>query len=87
MRRRRPRVIEGGRRLPQRPYRDSALLYAALAAFVVGFTVITGGSLLRGVIVAAACFVVATSWSWTHWRRRIRERERQEAVARKMRAS
>jgi hypothetical protein len=64
------------RPLPRRPYRDSAIFYAVLACLLVLVTVLTGGSILRGILVALACFVIATAWSW--WRFRERERLQQE---------
>jgi hypothetical protein len=63
------------------------LVYAACAAIVVLVAVLTNGSIGRAVIVAAFFFFAATGWSWMHWRRKIRERDRREAVERKMRAS
>jgi hypothetical protein len=75
------------RAIPQHPYRDSAILYGTLAIVIVIVTVATGGSLLPGdtdksfvlgaidrlgaLAVAAAFFVVATSFSWWQWRGRI----------------
>ena len=58
--------------LPQRPYRDSAILYAVLAGVVVALILITGGSLAKALAVAGACFVIATAWTW--WRFHERER-------------
>ena len=64
------------RPLPRRPYRDSALLYGAMAAAVVVLAVLTGGSIVRALVVGAFFFVVATAWSWRRWRERLREEER-----------
>jgi membrane protein implicated in regulation of membrane protease activity len=64
------------RRLPRRPYRDSVLLYAGMAIVLVGVAAVTGGSLVRAVVVGAFFFVVATAWSWKRWRDRLREEER-----------
>ena len=65
------------RRPPKRPYRDSALLYGALAALVVLIAAATGGDVVRAAIVAAAVFVAATGYSWWRWRERLRSREEQ----------
>jgi hypothetical protein len=62
--------------LPRRPYRDSALLYGAMAAVVVVLSVATGGSLVRALVIGAFFFVAATGWSWRRWRERLREEER-----------
>jgi membrane protein implicated in regulation of membrane protease activity len=59
--------------LPKRPYRDSALLNAALAATVVVFAWLTGGDVLKAIAVGAAFFVVATAWSWWRFRQRLAE--------------
>jgi uncharacterized protein involved in response to NO len=67
---RRPRPI------PKRPYRDSAILYGVLAVAVVVFAAVTGGDLVRAVLVAVGFFVLANAWSWYRWRARQRE-ERQ----------
>jgi membrane protein implicated in regulation of membrane protease activity len=59
--------------LPKRPYRDSALLNAALAAVVVVFAWLTGGDVLKALGVGAAFFVVATAWSWWRFHQRLEE--------------
>ena len=56
---------------PRRPLRDLVIGYAILAALVVAVAAATGGDLVRAALVAAACFVAATAWSW--WRLRARE--------------
>ena len=60
------------REIPKRPYRDSAIVYAALAALVVVIAVATGGGVVRAIVVAAAVFVLATGFSWWRWRSRMR---------------
>ena len=62
------------RPLPKRPFRDAALVYAGLAAFVVGFGLLTGSRLVQTILVAVAFFVLATGYTWWRLRRRI-ERE------------
>ena len=59
--------------LPKRPYRDSALLNAALAAVVVVFAWATGGDVVKALAVGAAFFVVATAWTWWRFRQRLAE--------------
>ena len=66
----------GGRErppIPKHPYRDTALVYGAMASVLVGVAAITGADVARAAIVAAAFFVVATAWSWWRFRERIRE--------------
>ena len=70
------RWLRRERPLPQHPYRDSAIVYGVMAAVIVGMTAVTGGGLARGVVVAAAFFVLATGWSWWRFRERMQERER-----------
>ena len=55
----------------RRPYRDTLIAYALLAGLVVVVAAITGGDLVRAVLIAGGCFVAATAWSW--WRLRARE--------------
>jgi Flp pilus assembly protein TadB len=61
-------------RMPKRPFRDSAIFYAVLAGAVVVVSILTGGSILRSVVVAVGFFLVATAYSWWRFRRRL-ERE------------
>jgi O-antigen ligase len=58
------------------PYRDSAIIYGALAGIVVLVAVATGGSLVKAVIAAASVFVAATLYSWWRWRVKLRNQER-----------
>jgi membrane protein implicated in regulation of membrane protease activity len=63
--------------VPKRPYRDSAILYGVLALAIVLVAWLTGGGLVRAVVVALAFFVVATAWSWWRFRERLqRDAER-----------
>ena len=64
------------RPIPKRPFRDSAILYGILSIAVVAFAAITGGSLVRAVVVAVGFFVAANAWSWYRWRTRLREERR-----------
>ena len=63
-------------RVPDHPFRDSAVVYAVLAAVIVLMTAITGGGLARGVVIAIAFFAVATGWSWWRFRQRLQGEER-----------
>ena len=67
------------RRVPQHPYRDSALLYAVLAVVVVVVAAATGGDVTRAIVFAFAAFLLATAWSWYTWRRREREEQVRKA--------
>jgi membrane protein implicated in regulation of membrane protease activity len=64
------------RAVPRRPYRDSIVLYGALAILLVAVAAATGGSVLRAVVIGVLFFVAATAWSWRRWRERLREEER-----------
>jgi hypothetical protein len=62
-------------RMPKRPFRDSAIFYAVLASAVVVVSLLTGGSFVRSVVVAAGFFLVATGYSWWRFRRRLEQEE------------
>jgi len=62
-------------RQSKRPSRDAALVYAGLAALIVVGALVTGGSLVRALITAALFYVVATTWTWVHLRRRTPKEE------------
>jgi hypothetical protein len=51
-----------------RPYRDSAIIYAVLAAVVVVIAILTGGRVAWAVVLGIAAFVLAMGWTW--WRLR-----------------
>lgn len=61
------------RRKSTRPYRDSALAYAALGSLVVIFAYVTGSSLLRSLAGGVTAFLLATAYTW--WRVRARQRQ------------
>jgi hypothetical protein len=62
------------KRRSSRPYRDSALLYGAMALVVIVIGLATDGGVLRSLGIGVAAFVLATGWTW--WRMRVRERRR-----------
>ena len=64
------------RRKSTRPYRDSALAYAALGSLVVIFAYVTGSSLLRSLAGGVTAFLVATAYTW--WRVRARQRHAEQ---------
>ena len=55
---------------PPRPYRGSAILHAILAVVILVVASISGGSLVKAVLVAVAYFLVATGWTWFRLRQR-----------------
>ena len=65
---------EPDRPVPKHPYRDSVIIYAAMAGVLVAVVVATGGSAVRGAIAAVAVFVASTAFSW--WRVRVRLRSK-----------
>jgi Flp pilus assembly protein TadB len=58
--------------LPKRPYRDTALVYGGMALIVVIIAWLTGGGVLKAVVIAGLFFVAATLWTWRSWRNRLR---------------
>jgi hypothetical protein len=64
--------------LPGHPYRDSALFYAVLSACLVGIAWLTGTSLVRGLVVGAGFFVIATSFTWYRFHEKLRAKEAAE---------
>jgi hypothetical protein len=64
------------RRKSTRPYRDSALAYAALGSLVVIFAYVTGSSLLRSLDGGVTAFLLATAYTW--WRVRARQRQAEQ---------
>jgi hypothetical protein len=76
--RRHDSMFAGEPELPARPFRNSALFYAALAA--VGFFLLlaSGQSADRAAIGAGFAFVLATTWTWLRFARARREERRRE---------
>jgi threonine/homoserine/homoserine lactone efflux protein len=64
---------------PKRPYRDTVVFHLILAALIVVVAFLTGGSLVRALVIAGIFFVLATAWSFSRWRTRLAELERQKA--------
>jgi Flp pilus assembly protein TadB len=62
---------------PKHPYRDTVLVYGALAVVVVLVAWATGGGLWKALAVAGAFFVAATGWN-TY---RLRQRAARNAAA------
>jgi hypothetical protein len=69
--------------LPKHPYRDTALVYGGMSAVVVILAGLTGGDIKTAIVIAVLFFVVATLWTWRHWRNRLRvqrARDRKELL-------
>ncbi|MCZ7587635.1 MAG: hypothetical protein M5U27_01970 [Gaiella sp.] len=67
---------------PQRAYRGAAILHGILAVVILAVAAISGGGLVRALLVAVAYFVVATGWSWFRFRQReIRADPRRQAAS------
>ena len=60
------------RPVPKHPYRDSLLVYGFFAVLIVVLAWVTGGSLVRAIVVAALVWAAASLWSIVSWRRRLR---------------
>ena len=58
---------------PKHPYRDTLVIYAVFAVLIVVFAWVTGGGVARAAVVAAVFYVVASVWSVSRWRARLRE--------------
>ncbi|HEY0417346.1 MAG TPA: hypothetical protein VGC78_13260 [Gaiellaceae bacterium] len=58
------------------PDRDTALVYGGLAVVIVLFAWITGGAVLRAVVIAAVVWLAATGWSVVRRRQRLTREER-----------
>ena len=62
----------------KRPFRDSALLYAAMAIVFVVLVFITGGKWPLRFPSPSAVFVVATGYAWWKLKQRLEEEQRRE---------
>ena len=65
--------------IPKRPFRDSALFYAGVAVVFVLIVALTGGDLTVAILVALACFLVATGYAWWKFRQRMRLEDESES--------
>jgi hypothetical protein len=63
---------------PKRPYRDTAIFHVVLAALIVVVALVTGGDLGNAIAIAIAFFLLATAWSWSRWRKKLREQAQRE---------
>ena len=52
---------------PKHAYRDTFFVYGGLCILVIVFAWATGGSVVRGIVVAAILFVVGTTYSLVRW--------------------
>jgi hypothetical protein len=55
---------------PRQPYRGAVIFHAILAGVILLVAAISGGDLVKTLLVAVAYFVAATSWSWFRFRQR-----------------
>ncbi|MGH3003392.1 MAG: hypothetical protein ACRDM1_12170 [Gaiellaceae bacterium] len=62
---------------PKHPYRDTLLVYGALAILIVLVALATGGGFARSVLIAVVFFVLASAWNAYRWRTRSRGRARE----------
>jgi hypothetical protein len=61
---------------PKHPYRDTLVVYAVFAVIVVLLAWLTGGGVVRAIVVAAIFYVAASGWSIYRWRSRLQETAR-----------
>jgi hypothetical protein len=52
---------------PKHGYRDTFFVYGGLCILVVLFAWLSGGSVVKGIAVAALLFVVGTTYSLVRW--------------------
>jgi hypothetical protein len=57
--------------MPKRPYRDSALFHLVLGSLLLLVAWLTGGNLVRAIVVAVGYVVIAIAWSWWRFRQRL----------------
>jgi membrane protein implicated in regulation of membrane protease activity len=57
---------------PRHPYRDTLLLYGALAILLVVVAWLTNGAVGKAAVIAVFFFVVASAWSIYRWRGRLK---------------
>ena len=58
---------------PKHPYRDTLIIYAIFAVLIVVVAWVTGGGVQRAAVVAILFYVVASVWSVSRWRNRLRD--------------
>jgi membrane protein implicated in regulation of membrane protease activity len=58
---------------PKHPYRDTLIIYAVFAVLIVVVAWLTGGGVQRSAVVAVLFYVVASIWSVSRWRTRLRD--------------
>ena len=68
---------------PKRPYRDTVIVYGALAIVIVLIAWVTGGDVRKAVWVALVAFAGASLWGIAMWHRRLRREARERGAARR----
>ena len=63
---------------PKHPYRDTLIVYAVFSVLIVLVAWLTGGGVRRALVIAILFYVVASAWSVSRWRNRLREAARKE---------
>ena len=58
---------------PKHPYRDTLVIYAVFAVLIVVVAWLTGGGVARAAVIAVVFYIVASVWSVSRWRKRLRE--------------
>jgi membrane protein implicated in regulation of membrane protease activity len=64
--------------MPKHPYRDTAVVFGAMALVIPVVAWLTHGNVGQAAVVGALFFVVATGWNWSRYRER---QKRQDAAA------
>jgi Flp pilus assembly protein TadB len=60
---------------PKHPYRDTLIVYAGLAFVIVLVAWVTGGDVVHALEIAVVFYVLASAWSISRWRKRMREQD------------
>ena len=75
---RKSRLQSWKRPVPRHPYRDTILLYGALALIVLVIAAAAGTSIVKAAIFAAIAFAGGTIYSCWYWRDRLRKSDEEE---------
>ena len=68
---------------PRSPVRDTLLVYGVLSLIIILVAWVTGGPVGRALVIVPLFYVVASTWSLSRWRTRLRaeaERAREERL-------
>jgi membrane protein implicated in regulation of membrane protease activity len=67
--------------MPKHPYRDTAIVFGAMALLIPVVAWLTGGNTGQAAVVGALFFVVATGWNWSRYHERQKRLDATAAAA------